>query len=145
MGKITARQVIDTLEEIVAQYGEDYTYKPVNFASECRYSTPEGEPDCIVGQVVYRLVPDAFQKIVAIERENKNYGFGVAWDDFHGSFPQNEAEEDYRSVVYDAMEHFDSEANCILTHAQRDQDCCEAWGSVLDAAREALKGMVENA
>ena len=58
---LTAEAVHKTLEDIVAEYGEDYIYTD----DICQYGDPEtGEPLCIVGHVLYRLEPAAFRRII---------------------------------------------------------------------------------
>ena len=84
----TFEDVNRVLHELAAER-PDYVYeKPENpdgTGDSCVYSTPDGQPSCIIGHVIARLDPDEFKTIHNMEwRKNKGDSCGVvnlAWSD----------------------------------------------------------------
>lgn len=48
------QEVKDTLRDLINEYGSTHT-------AICTYSDLNGDPLCIIGHVIYRLEPDAFE------------------------------------------------------------------------------------
>ena len=59
---LTPEIVTPVLEQILAEFGEDFVYRQecdnANGYLECKYNKPVGSTDCIVGQVMSRLCID---------------------------------------------------------------------------------------
>lgn len=62
MSKITFARVSETLREVVAEK-PDYEYEGPLGGEYCAYTDADGTPSCIVGQVIFRLDPDALKEI----------------------------------------------------------------------------------
>jgi hypothetical protein len=99
--KIDAEKVIQVLDEIVAENG-DYVY--MDHHTRCTYVDEEGQPSCIVGQVLARL-----------ELPLPPVGSGDMWDDANVSSWVQNATEPFR-------EPFTDLANQVLRYAQQVQD-----------------------
>lgn len=113
---ITFSTVAETLREVVTER-PDYVYDSPSEGGECTYTTPAGEPSCLIGQVIFRLDPDALKEI---NREE--------W---------NDQEEFVTSPTvcgldwaYDQLS--DQERN-VLRAAQVVQDQGGTWGEALNA------------
>ena len=71
MTEITVDVVLETLDSIVEEYGEDYEYDA--YANRgCFYVGADGGPSCIVGHVLYRLDPELFKEIGHYEATHFN-------------------------------------------------------------------------
>jgi hypothetical protein len=120
--KITKRQVLDTMTQVVTEYGADHT-------AVCSYLDLKRQPVCIVGHVVTRLAPDvdlmqwnATSLAGAVYRQNTTYD---SW------------------LLQEVNKHFTPAAIKALARAQDVQDGsgylvtgypCRTWGEALDAA-----------
>lgn len=106
----------------VAAGREDYIYElpEDELIGECAYSTPAGEPSCIVGQVLHKYVPDMYQHVHKTEWDldeaQEVYGFNArSVRDLQGRF----------------LEHYDKEAVNVLDKVQRKQDNGTPWGEAI--------------
>ena len=122
---ITVEQVIATLEEVVAEKGEDYVYPTEAGYGECFYGNEDGSPSCIVGHVLAKLDPIKYQEFIKFESE-ENGPFGINENGSSYSFDYPNADEWGSNIVE------------ILSIAQTHQDNGATWGEALTAAKSAL-------
>ncbi|QIN93710.1 hypothetical protein QDW23_gp51 [Microbacterium phage Stromboli] len=66
MTELTKEAVAEAIDQLVQERGQDYVY-PTEEVGGCYYSFEDGTPACLVGAVVAKLDPEAFQKLVEIE------------------------------------------------------------------------------
>lgn len=68
--------VSEILHQVVAEKGGDYIYE--HAGGDCFYSDPydQSAPSCIVGHVLAKLDPEAFQKVAQKENDEES-SFGV--------------------------------------------------------------------
>lgn len=114
---ITVEQATKALEEIVAEYGEDYIYPgSSNPKQGCIYRDEYGQPSCIVGHVLSRLEPEAFESISAVENPLRLDAIGArrVLD---------------KQILEDA-----------LNHLQSAQDAGETWGAAFRSYKYFLEG-----
>jgi hypothetical protein len=127
---LTVESVSAALDKIIEANGEDHTYEAEN--GVCYYSTPEGKPGCIVGQVIALLDPEAFQFLVKIEYETTR----SLWRD------QRISAGGIDELVND--EHIVNVENVhllmALADAQQAQDRGETWGQARRRFHEAING-----
>jgi len=148
----TRESVTAAFEAIIAEFGADHRYtKQVrpdvsDPTMGCYYSLPEKTeedtyaPACIVGQIVYRLDPDLFQVIGALESETGAscgapsllFGMWNSWSDEDGNMP-----EDMRVLIDD--ETGDVSLVNALSNAQSAQDRGRSWGEAFSVYREHLR------
>lgn len=88
-------------------------------APDCLYSTPDGAPSCIVGQVLHKYLPEEFDLV------------------HHQEFDDNLSDGDYPaaravSSLDEIEDRFDREARDLLVQVQNRQDTKVPWGKVLD-------------
>ena len=62
---LTEETVTATILELLDEFGWDYVY-PEN---RCTYADADGNPSCFVGHIIYRLDPEAFDKIRSVEAD----------------------------------------------------------------------------
>lgn len=116
MHEITVETVLSTMEEVVAEFGEDYVYvepgDPEDDSYGCLYAH-EGGPSCLIAHVLTRL-----------------------------DVPLSElAEYEGNSAIYlaeDLLGLSNSVAN-VLQAAQSEQDTGGTWGEALDYARDVAR------
>lgn len=112
--ELTPEIVTPVIEAVVAEYGEDYRYEAPGGGS-CVY-LHEGEPSCIVGQVMSRLGVDI-----------------TGWDD--------ESWPGYASIANKVLDTTTSTLPPVhraLHYAQSDQDTGATWGAALEAYQTTL-------
>lgn len=61
--------VLEAARAIVSEKGESYIYPRVR--GRCLYADGEGGPSCLVGHVINRLDPQAFDKVAQCERDRE--------------------------------------------------------------------------
>lgn len=118
------KKVLDTLDEIVEEFGPDYVYKPKTVldidGAACVYVV-DGKPSCLAGQVLFRL--------------------GVSVDDL----AKNDHERGYVSIgatnpangaEFEVPLDLSRFAFKVLRVAQTQQDMRYSWGKARDLARE---------
>jgi hypothetical protein len=105
-------RVLEVMEQVVADFGPDYVYPTTLFVA-CTY-VRNGRPDCLVGQVLYRMGATIQQLEV-----NDNGPASVLDDGFIQPFELSD------------------KAWRVLAAAQSVQDTgVSNWGQALEAARE---------
>lgn len=133
MVKFTKDAVIAALEEIVKEKGEDYVYPQAEKFLPCVYAV-DGEPSCIVGQVIAKIDPDLLKEVAEFEARTES-SFGVT------SF--NRPDDDDRGRSFDTVSNeyieypsldADPEAWNILRIAQSRQDNRQYYGEVVEQA-----------
>lgn len=122
--KIDVDTVLGVMEEIVAEFGADYVY--TDHYESCQYVSDEGQPACIVGQVLARLdlpLPDL-----------SGTANVQAWTG-----------RDYNSAIAPFRQPFTDEANQVLRAAQAVQDGDHSsadtdysWGHALELAKAQI-------
>lgn len=108
----TKEEVMTALREVVAEKGSEYVYPE----RVCRYAKVTGEPSCIVGHVIHKLDPEAFNKIAIAEAE--------------GSATVDELV----ALEWIPSDFWDSQAEDALCTAQLLQDMYRTWGEALASA-----------
>ena len=110
MIKVTYDDVVRTMEEVVADAGEDYVYPRAERGDKCVY-VHNMRPDCLVGRVLHRL--------------------GVSLDLL--TYQDNTPAFVLAQQVIDAPT---SQVLRLLSEAQSHQDAGYTWGAALFVARE---------
>jgi len=76
MTKITLEQVQETTRAVLAEFGADHEYRSPSGDGSCYYAIrdegarvvgEEPKPGCLVGQIVYRLDREVFDKLLLAE------------------------------------------------------------------------------
>lgn len=127
--QITKEQTIAALREVV-EGREDYIYEPQE-GEFCTYSNPDGGPSCIVGWVLAKLDPEAFEKIAGLEFP----GDGLHPREF--AFKLDLAVDPasyYEQAVAEAVGDFAPDAVNALSRAQLRQDANLSWGEAVIGA-----------
>lgn len=118
---ITREAAIEAMREVVEAKGADYVYPRVN--GRCFYSD-HGEASCIVGAVIKKLDPEAFDRIAKFEVGERGFRNAFGFEDVsrtpEGYFPHVDV---------------DDEALNALIQAQVYQDRGQTWGEAFEAAQ----------
>lgn len=72
------KQVYEAAVKAVEARGEDYVYQRID--RDCVYGV-NGEPSCLVGQIVYNLDPDLFEALEAEDIQRRRDGEDTTCDD----------------------------------------------------------------
>lgn len=136
MTKLTKTAVVQALEEILEEKGEDYVYPYAAGTGSyegCKYT--EGDaPSCIVGQVIAKLDPELFEDLKEFEYE---YGSFPVYDFSKPDAPQvaSYAEDESPEAYYPTL---DAELDVIeiLNIAQAQQDGGSTYGKAVGLALE---------
>lgn len=107
--KFSDKQVYEAAVKAVEARGEDYVYPKAD--GSCVYGV-NGEPSCLVGQIVYNLDPDLF---VALETEDVRR--------------RRDAEDTDASNMPLLRKLFTKKQVEVLTRSQRYQDQGYWWGT----------------
>lgn len=139
MVKFTKTAVLQALEEIVAEVGENYVYP--GWETGCMYADEgDGEPACIVGRVIAKIDPNMFE-----ETRKAELSRGGSWS--ISGFHETEEERDealssvQRSVygkvsdIPPVLETDDANTRDILRVAQIMQDGGETYAWALNEAK----------
>lgn len=132
MKEITATMVHDLLRKAVELKGSDYVYPTYRGSALNCYYAKDGQPDCIVGHVLFDLgVPIA----------------DMTWDD--SGERRGDMATDVISVHRDYLleEHglkFDDVAWEMLRSAQSKQDWRCSWGEALEAASGVMTARLKS-
>jgi hypothetical protein len=123
---ITYEQALGTLQELVAEKGEDFVYRSADGA--CTYSTVEGESSCGVGYVIEKLDRPVFDMIRVAE-----WGEAPYLEHIPHQFPVSEIEE-YISWTDEDGSLYDDKAAHLLAAFQSHQDVKTPYGQALEDA-----------
>ena len=128
--KFSMADVIKAMQEVVDEQGEDYEYESIGGA--CYYGDRDGNPSCIVGHVIHKLDPEAFDHVVKIERE---------WDSCAAKGLTRVADGAglSESNRYLPEDFWDANTAFVLQAAQGAQDLGSPWGSVLVQAEQRAR------
>lgn len=123
----TFDQVRQAAEQAVRDRGQDYVYEYLPNSEVCLYSH-SGEPGCIVGQIIFNLSPELFNRL----REIEENGYS---DDEPSSFSAG-------SVPYRLGITLSHATQSYLNDLQSEQDNRSEWGRALRIAEETHLAMV---
>ena len=133
MSKMTMDQAIAALEEVVAEFGEDYKYKhPEGSMDTCYYSDEAGNPGCIVGQVLAKHFPEELETIHRYEWEGAEV---ITTEDGSYAYVVPKTDGEALDSTEWAGRVFTKEAVYVLFGAQQVQDGGSRWGEALDEAK----------
>lgn len=118
---LTPERALELLEQVVAEFGEDYIYIKPSVVG-CLYWF-DGRPSCLVGQVLHRSGLFTDEEIAYCDGEVGAGGGG------YGDTPASNLSLRFPGRVY-------SQAAQILGQAQCAQDTGETWGSALRRAQD---------
>jgi hypothetical protein len=115
---ITPEVALDTLREVVAEAGEDYTYPPAMKGEACTY-VAGGKPSCLIGRVLFKLgVP--LERLEEADRAQGGTG--------------EPAFELLGTLKGEGVVDVDLDVRHLFSEAQFAQDNGSCWGSALAAA-----------
>lgn len=137
MTNLTAETVTTALDELIAERGEDFTYEraeivyPSGYVDKVyAYSNSDGTPSCIVGCVLAKVEPEAFQKLHNLEWSSDPGGFTATGSVYSIA-------DDYLSAelpeLRDAETHGLSPLGLALRAAQSVQDGGAPWSEARNA------------
>lgn len=147
-------EVAEALRSIVKTVGSDYRYQYVEVddgfrgpvrITECVYSTPEGEPSCIVGHLLYNEAPKIFELLHNYEWW-KPEEYDRIWPNtlsvgrIDRALRTEYTEKEYPKGEW-LGERFDLSAQHLLIAVQRFQDSSETWERSVEIAVEIVGGM----
>lgn len=120
----TNQQVIEALSAALEKRGPEWIDPNAKSDLYSQYSDSNGEPLCLIGEVIHALSPEGFKEMLEYLVE------------FGASPPSYVAFED-------AGIELDSETRFILREAQQSQDRGESWGTVVPEAINAIQALTE--
>lgn len=129
--KITYKQVVNALTDIVKEAGEGFVYVPTQ-ANACMYTDSAGEPSCIVGHYIKQALPDLYTDIHAYEWEDGEFNTSFTVE----SLVTDWEGEPYRPIDTDLRDLLELEAIELLQAVQTHQDRRLSWGESLKLALE---------
>jgi len=134
MRVVSKAEAIQLLKDVVAERGEDYVYGTA-IPSQCFYSV-DGEPSCGVGLAIFKLDPNIFEQVVALEQTlDHSWGaddFSVSADgDDEYGYP-NRDEKEVESIPL----RFEDDAARVMGVFQSNQDAGTTYALALARALE---------
>lgn len=117
--RFTLEQVLEATRAVVEEKGDSYVYPTTKANPYCVYADVKGNPSCLVGHVVNRLDPEAFEQLRRSEVAARSLSIGADAIRFRGWIPQN---------------FWGDDADAAMIAAQCEQDSGEPWGHALYAA-----------
>ena len=118
--------------EILAEYGPDYIYRADPDSVGCEYGPQPGFNDgCLIGQIVKRLDPEAYEKL-ALADEKMVVDGAHPWHD--GGNPRG-ITRDNLSAVGTGIIAVENGLGIAMRTAQQQQDAGRTWGH---AAKQIL-------
>lgn len=102
------KQVYEAAIAAVEARGEEYVYQKID--GDCVYGV-NGEPSCLVGQIVYNLDPALFEALEAEDIQRRRRGYDTACDEM--------------PILADK---FSPRQMAALRNAQSYQDNSRTWG-----------------
>lgn len=122
---LTRAAVAEALDQLIIERGDDYVY-PQAEAGGCFYSFEDGKPGCIVGAIVAKLDPVAYEELVLAE---------PAQDDGNGGIKREPCGSS-NSITSQGIVLLDPEDYSLrraLREAQSTQDTGDNWGRAREA------------
>lgn len=125
--KITYERVVAVADRLVAERGPDYRYANSYGTDNCVYGNHKGEPQCIVGHILYELAPDVFAKVHR----------GETFDELTR---EGEIQPGNSHVIGrytdELLERFERGAIRFMAEAQSSQDHGGTWKNSVKAAKD---------
>lgn len=129
---IGTKEVKRKLRRIANERGYEYVYEAPNYENEygeyvqgleCYYTDPDGNPSCIVGEVLADVAPSTLKRLHQYE-----------WDITYEPNCVSVADISRRQLVdgVDLYEIFEPEAVDMLFRVQQKQDSGMSWGEAVD-------------
>lgn len=124
MEKFTKSDVLTAMAKAVEIRGKDYIYQSPIVSGQCVYTTPEGAPSCIVGQVAFLLSDVVFEDFKKVDdwQLDDEIGWYADEDGLTGG--------GMADIVVDKW--FTPQAVRELAYAQGRQDAGASWGEVYE-------------
>lgn len=124
MTTYTNAEILTVASEIVAEYGADYLYPGAN---GCTYTNEDDTPSCLVGHIVARLDPEAFERVIREETAR-------------GATNEDRCSQTWSATAMNrrADTNFTDAQLMALCDAQERQDCGDSWGYALEALEAGL-------
>lgn len=147
-------EVAEALRSIAKSAGNDYKYQfvevddgfkgPVQIP-ECVYSTPEGGPSCIVGQLLHNETPEIFELLhnyewCNLENSESIWPNTLSIDRVDKALRAEYTEDEYPKSNW-LEERFDHKARLLLSAVQRLQDSSETWDRSVETAIKIVGAM----
>jgi hypothetical protein len=117
MTTLTIENVAEAIDQLVVERGEAYVYPG---GEGCFYSFEDGTPGCIVGAIVAKIDPAAFEKLVEYE---------APIDDGNGGIRRVSPGSAQSALNYVGVD-VDEDLGMALRSAQSAQDMGTPWGAV---------------
>jgi len=123
--------------EILDEYGTDYVY-PMDADGACTYSPNEetGSDGCLIGLIVKRLDPEAYEMLKDTDAGVGNAQGIHAWYPY-GSLPPGTSLQDRMDLIGQGIIQTSNEVATAMWRAQSAQDSGQPWGEaaqiILDA------------
>ncbi|QOP64286.1 hypothetical protein QDW16_gp18 [Microbacterium phage Quenya] len=137
MKTLTVAEFTEALDQVVQERGPDYVYQK-EAGGDCFYSTPDGQPDCVVGAVLAKIAPEVFESLALLEAEVDDGNGGLCRAPAGGiiKFVRGYGDdEDARYAPHHLMEAESRDLAQALLALQTSQDVGETWG---EARREFI-------
>ncbi|AVR56794.1 hypothetical protein PBI_ELVA_53 [Microbacterium phage Elva] len=134
---LTTAAVAEAIDQLVQERGPDYVY-PADEADGCYYSFEDGTPACLVGAVVAKLAPEAFDRLVLLE---------APVDDGNGGIYRRKAGGVYAGTFHEDDDLFTRDIGVAaplrvrraLAEAQRTQDVGRTWAEAREEFIAAIR------
>lgn len=125
-------------KEILAEYGEDYVYETDPNSIGCMYAPQDGYNDgCLIGQIVKRLDPEAFDRLVLTDEAQPADGIHAWFGPAFWFLAVAERNEQLGTGIIEATPGL----ALAMREAQSRQDGGATWGqaakSILDYEPES--------
>lgn len=117
---LTLEETKAKLEALVEKLGPDTVYEIPDGSTTCVYSTAEGAPSCLVGQLIHEVSPEILEEIHSEE-----------WEDGVNILEMDVDTLALRYPRVDAL--FDADAKVYLNTVQYLQDKGVTWGEAIVA------------
>ncbi|AVR57209.1 hypothetical protein PBI_KIERAN_48 [Microbacterium phage Kieran] len=139
MRTITVREVTEALDQLVIERGPGYVYPDAGNGDNCFYSFEDGTPGCVVGAVLAKVAPEAFEELVVREAPQDD-GNGAVYRPSAGNVAKVVKGAEWPHQPTEQLEPYwlvqaESPAlGAALRDLQTAQDCGDTW----EVAREAF-------
>ncbi|QDH92428.1 hypothetical protein SEA_CELAENA_49 [Microbacterium phage Celaena] len=139
MKTLTIAEVTEALDQLIIERGPNYVYPDAGNGENCFYSFEDGTPGCVVGAVLAKVAPEAFEELVVREAPQDD-GNGAVYRPSAGNvakvvkgaeWPNQPIEQ---LAPYWLVEAESPVLGAALRDLQTAQDCGDTW----EQAREAF-------